>query len=103
MKSIYSLIEDQIQSFNSDTITLAEGYEFNQKETIKLIELYTYSQFESGKFDSLDREKPFFNIVNFRVNVSTRATDIDTKDIQYVARQAKDQVKAMAMTQVNRK
>src|SRR3569833_353006 len=36
----------------------------------------------SGNKDSLGREKPFFNICKFRVNVATRATDLDTKDVQ---------------------
>jgi hypothetical protein len=31
---------------------------------------------------SRPREKPFFNICKFRVNVATRATDLDTKDVQ---------------------
>ncbi|MCP3394724.1 hypothetical protein NLM27_38890 [Bradyrhizobium sp. CCGB12] len=43
--------------------------------------MYHNDRFLSGT-GSLDREKRFFNIVSFRKNVATRATDLDTKDVQ---------------------
>ena len=61
---------------------MAEGYDFSQYGTLRTIELYHNSRFLSGNKDSLGREKPFFNICKFRVNVATRATDLDTKDVQ---------------------
>lgn len=35
----------------------------------------------TGNQDSLKREKPFYDITKFRVNLATRATDIDTNEI----------------------
>jgi hypothetical protein len=50
------------------------GYEFSQYETPRTIELYHNIKFKSGNKDSLKREKSFYNICKFRVNVAVRAT-----------------------------
>lgn len=50
-------------------------------DTIQLISAYMNSVHRDGSFDSLGREKPFFNIVTSAVNIWYRATDIDRKDI----------------------
>ncbi len=82
MSSIYEFVKQQRDSYRSDTIQITEGYEFSQYETLRTIELYHNSRFLSGNKDSVGREKPFYNICKFRVNVATRATDLDTKDVQ---------------------
>jgi hypothetical protein len=82
VESIYKFVAKQRDSYRSDTIEITEGYDFSQYETLRTIELYDNDRFLSGNKDSLDREKPFFNIVSFRKNVATRATDLDTKDVQ---------------------
>jgi hypothetical protein len=82
VKSIYKFVAAQRDSYRSDTIEITEGYDFSQYETLRTIELYDNDRFLTGPKDSLDREKPFFNIVSFRKNVATRATDLDTKDVQ---------------------
>src|SRR3954453_11432761 len=82
VKSIYKYVAAQRDSYRSDTIEITEGYDFSQYETLRTIELYDNDRFLSGNKDDLEREKPFFNIVSFRKNVATRATDLDTKDVQ---------------------
>jgi hypothetical protein len=82
MESIYKFVAKQRDSYRSDTIEIAEGYDFSQYETLRTIELYDNDRFLTGNKDELEREKPFFNIVSFRKNVATRATDLDTKDVQ---------------------
>jgi hypothetical protein len=82
VESIYKFVAKQRDSYRSDKITITEGYDFSQYETLRTIELYDNDKFLSGNEDSLGREKPFFNIVSFRKNVATRATDLDTKDVQ---------------------
>jgi hypothetical protein len=62
-------------------IEVVPGYEFSQYETLRTIELYHGSKFKTGSKDSLKREKPFYNICKFRVNVAVRAIDLDTKDV----------------------
>lgn len=82
MKSIYEFVAKQRDSYRSDTIEITDGYEFSQYETLRTIELYDNDRFLTGNLDELEREKPFYNIVSFRKNVATRATDLDTKDVQ---------------------
>lgn len=50
-------------------------------EDINTIYAYLESKHISGEFDSLGREKPFFNIVLASRNIWFRATDIDRKNI----------------------
>jgi hypothetical protein len=82
MQSVYEFVKEQRQRYLSETIEIADGYEFSQYQTLRTIELYHNSKFTSGNKDSLGREKPFYNISKFRVNVATRATDINTKDVK---------------------
>ena len=65
MKSIYKFVAAQRDSYRSDTIEITEGYEFSQYETLRTIELYDNDRFLTGNKDSLDREKPFYNIASF--------------------------------------
>jgi hypothetical protein len=73
---IFEFVKKQRDSYRSDTIEITEGYDFSQYETLRIIELYHNSRFTSGPKDSLGREKPFYNITKFRVNVAVRATDL---------------------------
>ena len=79
---ITSYIENIIDSY-SKPVQRVDGLVRNPKEIIKTIEFYTNSQFMSGNTDSLGREKPFYNICNFRVTTAKTATDLDVKDIKF--------------------
>lgn len=74
-----------MELWENGNIQIIEGLTYNPKETLKKVIYYTESKYLSGSKDHRGKEKPFYNIVNFRVNVATRATDIDTKDIQIIA------------------
>jgi hypothetical protein len=74
-------VRQQRDDYRSQSVTIAEGYDFSQYETLRTIELYHNSRFSTGNKDTLGREKPFYNISKFRVNVATRATDLDTRDV----------------------
>lgn len=52
---------------------------------------YRYNQ------DGLGRDKPFYNIVNFRVQLAKVATDLDIHDIQIVADNPKHRVQSMLL------
>ena len=79
--TIYDFVKEQRDKYRSEEITVTDGYQFSQYETLRTIELYHNSRFLSGNKDSLGREKPFYNVCKFRVNVAVRATDLDTKDV----------------------
>lgn len=67
-------------------------------ETIETIDAYLNSRHTSGETDSLDREKPFFNIVTSAVNIWYRATDLDRRNIRVKASKESDYVSALLAT-----
>lgn len=61
-----------------------EGNYFRPYDLIKTIEYYTDSKYLNGQIDNLGRDKPFYNIVNYRLNTAYKATPFATKDIQLI-------------------
>lgn len=82
MKDLYGYIKQIEEEYISRPITIVDGYDFLQYETLRKCELYSNSKFVSGDKDSLGRKKRFFNIVNGKKDIAKRATDLDTKDIK---------------------
>lgn len=64
--------------------------DFSMYEILNRIDAYLNSKHITGEFDSLGREKPFYNIVVAAANIWFRATDIDTKNIKIRATKSKD-------------
>lgn len=81
---IQTFLINKIGDWEKSTIQIADGLPFSQYQTLRRIEFYANSRYLTGmdNRDSRGRIKPFYNVGNYRVNVATRATDIDTKDIQ---------------------
>lgn len=65
---------------------------------INKILAYLESKHTSGEYDSLGREKPFFNISLAARNTHYRATDIDRKNINVKATKMSDTVAAFVAT-----
>lgn len=59
-------------------------------EDIQTIEAYLNSKHTTGEEDSLNRPKPFFNIVLAVRNIWARATDLDRKNFRVKATKTKD-------------
>ena len=78
---ILTTIQREVEDFNTQKITIIDKLQFNQWETIKRIYYYYLSAFESGELDSQGDKKYFLNLVRNPCNVSTKAIDFDTKDI----------------------
>ena len=85
MNRIIDATNGIISSYYNDTVSIVDGLNYSQFDTIKQIEYYVNSKYLSGNKDALGREKPFFNIINAKVNTSITATDVDTKDINVYA------------------
>ena len=75
MKPLHSVIEQQIDNYISEKVTITDAYQFSQYETIQQIENFMHSKFTSGQVDSRGNPKPFFNITKGKVNIAIRATD----------------------------
>jgi len=78
---ILTTIQKEVEDFKSKKITIIDKLQFSQWETIKRIYYYYLSAFESGDIDSQGDKKYFLNLVRNPCNVSTKAVDFDTKDI----------------------
>lgn len=82
--SIGSLIREQEDAYIRGNTQISKYVNFSMSDTLEKIEAYANSKHISGEFDSLGREKPFFNIVTAAINIWYRATDIDRKNIKFV-------------------
>jgi hypothetical protein len=82
---------------NGETV-LSKYVSFSQYENIEKIDAYLNSKHTSGLYDSLEREKPFFNIITGAVNIWYRATDIDRKNIRIKATKTQDYIPAFLAT-----
>ena len=100
-QNIHQFVREQRENYIDKQVKISRNYNFNQKDTLDLIELYYNSKFLSGNLDSLGREKPFYNINKFRVNVETRATDLDVKDIKIESEVVDDYVRSFLLTKEN--
>lgn len=82
VKTIGELVRKAETDYVRGNVTISEFVVFDMYDTINKIEAYLNSKHVSGEFDSLGREKPFFNIVTAASNIWFRATDLDTKDVK---------------------
>ena len=96
--SIHSLVRQAEQNYIYGTAKLGEYVDWSMYKTIETIFAYLNSKHTSGSTDSLGREKPFFNIVTAAVNIWYRATDIDKKDINVRANDAKTMLASFLAT-----
>lgn len=79
---IFSYI-DKIEDSYQESVEIVDGLMFDHKRTLRTIEYYSNSEYLSGNKDGLGREKPFYNIGNYRVTVAKTSTDLDVKDIRF--------------------
>ena len=85
---IGSLIRELENNYTQGTITSSKYVQKSMYEDISTIDAYLNSVHISGEKDSLDRDKPFFNIVLAARNIWFRATDLDRKNIRVKAKKS---------------
>ncbi len=99
LENIYSLVKRTEQNLNQGVpIRIGKYASHDHAEKISTIQAYLNNQHISGKYDSLEREKPFFNIIQAAVNTWYKATDIDRKHIRFRSPNSKQRMKAMIAT-----
>lgn len=74
---VCEMVRKQEDTYIRGVTTISKYVQFSMHDTIEQIEGYLNSKHISGQFDSLGREKPFFNIVTAAANIWFRSTDID--------------------------
>jgi len=88
-KSIYNVINDFENDFDNNSVTIVDGYEFSQLDTVKKINRYYAGKFDSGNSDEFGR-KFFYNFTKPRVKNAQKNIDIDTKNIELMAVKPED-------------
>lgn len=97
-KSVLDLVRKNESDYISGTTSISKYVDFSLSENINKIDAYINSKHISGSTDSMDREKPFFNIVTAAINIWYRATDIDRKDIKIRANNQKEIITSFLST-----
>ena len=92
MQGVGEIIREAESNYLSGDVQMSAYVSSNLKEDVDTIEAYVNSKHTSGEFDSLGREKPFFNICTAAVNIWFRATDIDRKNIRIKAVKQEDYI-----------
>lgn len=78
---IYEHTKELLGDYETRPVEILNGLMFYQAQMIKTCEYYSNSKYLGGNKDELQRDKPFYNIVNYRVTLAKVATDLDIKDI----------------------
>lgn len=89
---ISEIVREMEDNYTRGNVTISEYVNFDMYQTLNTIDAYLNSKHISGQYDSLGREKPFFNICVSASNIWYRATDIDTKNIRLKAKKNKDRI-----------
>jgi hypothetical protein len=97
--TIGEIVRELESNFISGNGTLSSKYVTTDLyEDINTIYAYLNSKHTSGEYDSMGREKPFFNIVIASRNIWFRATKRHTKDVTLRARKAEDTMGVFLMS-----
>ena len=99
MDNIFTIVKRAEKNLlHGKPIKIGKYAEHDHVEKISTIDAYLNSQHISGKTDSLDREKPFFNISLMAAYVWYKTTDIDRKHIRFTPGNSKQRLKALIAT-----
>ena len=93
-EKILSYVDDLVDAY-AEPVQRLSGLTRKPKDIIRTVEFYTSNQYLSGNKDELGRDKPFYNVCNYRVTTAKVATDLDVKDIKYEADSLQDSLQAM--------
>lgn len=96
-KKIFEEVNKLISDYETSPIQIVKGLYYSQNEVLQKIEFYWNSKYINGQKDELGRIKPFYNISKFRVNVATRATDLDVKDITVKSDNPTERIRSLVL------
>lgn len=93
-ETVPALTQRLVNQYKIGETIISEHVSWSLKDNNDRIDAYLNSKHTTGAKDSLDRDKPFFNIVTAAVNIWYRATDIDRKNIKVRSTNSKEIVPA---------
>lgn len=100
---IFGELETLKSSFETDQIQIIDGLYFKQWDIIRMCEFYSNSKYLTGNVDTMGRDKPFYNIVNYRVALAKTGTDLEIKDIQIQSDNPKHYTMSMFLNRESQK
>jgi hypothetical protein len=95
MSNICEIVRKAEDNYLSGETQISEYVSWSLKENVERIEAYKNSKHISGDVDSMNREKPFFNIGIAASNTWYRATDLDRKNIRVKATKESDYIPSL--------
>ncbi len=95
MSNICELVRKAENNYISGETQISEYVSWSLKENVERIEAYKNSKHISGDTDSMNREKPFFNMGIAASNTWYRATDLDRKNIRVKAKKESDYIASL--------
>lgn len=79
ISNVFDYVKEEETAFKTTQVPIADGYEFNMYEHVRMSTLFRDSKFTKG---ANDYSRPFRNIIRRIRNLALVAMDIDVKDIQ---------------------
>lgn len=96
--NIYNQVKNELDDFFGKKIKIAGtkdnkklGYDYNQAETVNLVEYVGASKFEKGEKDTEGQDKIYLNSSVFRADVASKQIDIDLKNILFIPDDSADE------------
>lgn len=96
--TLHGIVRKMEEDFKFGNTKLSRYVNHSISETLEKVYAYLNSTHTTGKYDSQDQEKPFFNIVVAAANIWFRATDIDRKNIKIRATKQSQWLDALIAT-----
>lgn len=87
-----TLIQNELKQFEKG-ITIRDGWDFNQKDAINQAICYVNSKYLDGDIDNDGLKLYFYNITKSACGTTTKAIDLDTKDIKLNAAPGANELK----------
>ena len=89
---LFKTIEEEIRSYQEDTIDISDGVSFSQYALVKNISRFENHIYETGKYDSQGNYKYWYDIISPRVNDEIKNVDFDRSNIFIYSDSIKDRL-----------
>lgn len=89
---IFKIVDDEIRSYEEQSIPLSEGVDFSQYLLVKKISRFENQIYETGKYDTQGDYKYWYDIITPRVNDEIKNIDFDRSNIFIYSEVFKDRL-----------
>jgi len=90
--SLAGLIQTEIRNYLSWVVQIGEQVDYSQSKLTRRIELFETHTYPTGKFDSQENYKFWFDIISPRIDAEVKNVDFDTKNVEAFSPRLKDEL-----------